>query len=125
MALGWSQLAIGAIDKRLNKTTSRTMAKTINKETKNADVAEEKAAILSTRVIKNNDGEQVGTILEAGFQSVKVEVLDNLFDSCKLEDDAQAVLSYWYYGDSEHLTKSWMLGAIDANGLDKLLIALG
>ena len=91
MALGWSQLAIGAIDKRLNKTTSRTMAKTINKETKNADVAEEKAAILSTRVIKNNDGEQVGTILEAGFQSVKVEVLDNLFDSCKLEDAAQAV----------------------------------
>ena len=91
------------------------MANTINKETKSADVLEEKAAILNPRVIKNNDGEQVGTILEAGFQSVKVETLDNLFDSCKLEDDAQAVLNYWYYGDSEHLVKSWMLGAIDAN----------
>lgn len=115
MALGWSQLAIDANNKRLNKTTSRTMANTINKETKNADVAEEKAAILSTRVIKNNDGEQVGTILEAGFQSVKVEILDNLFDSCKLEDAAKSVLLFWYYGDSEHLVKSWMLGAIDAN----------
>ena len=115
MALGWPQLAIGANDKRLNTKTRRTMANTINKETKSADMTEGKAAILSSRVIKNNDGEQVGTILEAAFQSVKVETLENLFDSCKLEEDAQAVLNYWYYGDSEHLVKSWMLGAINAN----------
>ena len=107
-------MAIGANNKRLNAKTRKTMANTI-KETKNADVSEEKAAILNPRVIKNNDGEQVGTILEAGFQSVKVETLDNLFDSCKLEEDAQAVLNYWYYGDSTRLVKSWMIGAIDAN----------
>jgi hypothetical protein len=72
------------------------MGKIITETEKATDVVAEKAATLAIRVETNSKDEWKADVFEADLSSMKLDDLNDIFDSCCLSNTAQCIIRNWH-----------------------------